>query len=160
MIAVLRHRLAPTKRLDGRAEALHLRAGVVVVVLALDRIPAEGEKPCDAVAVGTVPGGDTTIGPVGLAETSSTWIRARARRPASAVVLPHLAECLEEESVSEAEVDEPRPGDLRRLDLVPTPDRAASSSASSRGGLPTSFAVRSATFVAKSPCEASFGRSS
>ena len=122
VVAVLRHRLAPTKRLDGRAEALHLRAGVVVVVLALDRITAEGEKPCDAVAVGTVPGGGHDDRPRRVGRDQLDLDPRRAHRPAAAVVLPHLAERLDEESVSEAEVDEPRPGDLRRLDLVRTRD--------------------------------------
>src|SRR5207248_757398 len=38
--------------------------------------------------------------------------------------------------------------------------RVARSSARSRGGRPSCFAERSAAFVAKSPCDGSFGRSS
>ena len=54
-----RPRAAPRPRrarLDGRAEPVHLRAGVVVVVLALDLVPGELEQPCDRVPVGGVAG--------------------------------------------------------------------------------------------------------
>ena len=54
-IAVLGRLLAAANRLDGLPEALHLRAGVVVVVLALDPVPGELEQACDRVAVRAVP---------------------------------------------------------------------------------------------------------
>ena len=78
------------------------------------------------------------IGPVGFAETISTWTRSRrSGEPAAVAVarLEDLAERLAEPGGREPEVDEARPGDLGALDLVaarrPSP---ASSSASSRGG--------------------------
>ena len=55
-----RPRAAPPRagpRLDRGAEALHLGAGVVVVVLALDVVAGELEQAGDAVAVGAVPRG-------------------------------------------------------------------------------------------------------
>ncbi len=54
VVAVLGRLLAAAHRVDRRAEAVHLGAGVVVVVLALDRVTGEGEQPRDAVAVGAV----------------------------------------------------------------------------------------------------------
>ena len=42
-VAVLGRRLAASQRFDRGAEELHLTAGVVVVVLALDLVPGEGE---------------------------------------------------------------------------------------------------------------------
>ena len=55
LVAVLGRLLAAPDRLDGRAEPVHLRPGVVVVVLALDPVPGELEQPRDRVAVGAVP---------------------------------------------------------------------------------------------------------
>ena len=54
LVAVLGHGLAAAKRVDRRAEAVHLRARVVVVVLARDIVAREREEPRDAVAVGAV----------------------------------------------------------------------------------------------------------
>src|SRR5438045_3930076 len=48
-VAVLRHLLAAPQRLHRGAETVYLRAGVVVVVLALDVVAAESEEPCDTV---------------------------------------------------------------------------------------------------------------
>ena len=53
-IAVLRWLLAAPHRLDRRPEPLHLRARVVVVVLALDLVPGEREQAGERVAVGAV----------------------------------------------------------------------------------------------------------
>ena len=50
-VPVLGRLLAATHRLDRRVEPLHLRAGVVVVVLALHLVSREGEEPRDGVAV-------------------------------------------------------------------------------------------------------------
>ena len=58
-VAVLGWLLSAPDGVDGRAEEVHLRAGVVVVVLALDVVAGELEQPGDGVAVGAVPrGGD------------------------------------------------------------------------------------------------------
>ena len=54
-ISVLGRLFAPANRLDGLAEPVHLRPGVVVVVLALDVVPRELEQPGHRVAVGAVP---------------------------------------------------------------------------------------------------------
>ena len=61
---------------------------------------------------------ETTIGPVGFAETISTCTRSRPRRPAAAVALADLGERVEEERVADPQVDEAGAGDLGRLDLV------------------------------------------
>ena len=55
VVAVLGRLLPAPRGLDRRAEALHLGAGVVVVVLALDRVARELEQPRDRVAVRGVP---------------------------------------------------------------------------------------------------------
>ena len=77
MIAVLGRLLAAPARLDRRTEAVHLGAGVVVVVLALDVVTGELEQARDRVAVGAVAADATVSGPVGLAETISTCMRSR-----------------------------------------------------------------------------------
>ena len=85
VIAVLRRLLPAPHRLDRRAESLHLRAGVVVVVLALDLVAGELEQPRDGVAVRPVPGARRrVIGPVGFAETSSTCTRSARSSPSRA----------------------------------------------------------------------------
>ena len=53
-IAVLGRLLPAPHRLDRRPESLHLRARVVVVVLALDLVPGEREQAGERVAVGAV----------------------------------------------------------------------------------------------------------
>jgi hypothetical protein len=59
VIAVLGRLLAAPHGLDGVPEAVHLGAGVVVVVLPLDGVARKGEQAGDAVAVRPVPrGGD------------------------------------------------------------------------------------------------------
>jgi hypothetical protein len=55
-VAVCGRLLAAPGGLDGLAEALHLGARVVVVVLAFDRVAGEREQPRDAVAVDAVAG--------------------------------------------------------------------------------------------------------
>ena len=54
VISVLGRLFASPQRLDRRVEALHLRARVVVVVLALDLVPCECEQASDRVAVRAV----------------------------------------------------------------------------------------------------------
>ena len=53
-VAVLGRLLPTPRRVDGRAEAVHLRARVVVVVLPLDVVAREREQARDAVPVGGV----------------------------------------------------------------------------------------------------------
>ena len=74
-VAVLGRLLSTPPRLHRLAEEVDLAADVVVVVLALDLVPGELEQPRDSVAVGAVAADPTVSGPVGLAETSSTWMR-------------------------------------------------------------------------------------
>ncbi len=50
-VAVLGHRLPATERLDRLAKAVHLRAGVVVVVLARDVVAGEREQARNTIAV-------------------------------------------------------------------------------------------------------------
>ena len=75
LIAVLGRLLAAPHRLDRRSEALDLAAAVVEVVLALDRVARELEQACDRVPVGGIAGRPDSEGPVGFAETISTWNR-------------------------------------------------------------------------------------
>src|SRR5581483_11118203 len=96
-VAVLRNGLAAAKRVDGRAEAVHLRAGIVVVVLALYLVPAELEEPRDRVAERAVArrGDDDRPGRVCRHHLD---LDALSRiGPAAAVALVHLGERCEEE---------------------------------------------------------------
>src|SRR5207302_740983 len=54
-VAVLGRLLPAPPRIDGGPELLHLSAGVVVVVLALDLVAGELQQAGDRVAVGSVP---------------------------------------------------------------------------------------------------------
>ena len=70
---------APARRAGPRRPSARKRsiwrAGVVVVVLALDLVAGELEQPRDRVAERAVARAETMIGPVGLAETISTCTR-------------------------------------------------------------------------------------
>ena len=95
---------------------------------------------------------ETGIGPVGFAETISTWTRSRRSAPPppyAVPVLEDLGERRREPLVAEEEVDEARAGDLGALDHLERrrPPRAISA-AISRGGRRRAPASRSATFVA------------
>ena len=104
------------------------------------------------------------IGPVGFAETISTWIRCLASGLAGSEARPgaeHLAQRLAVPLARQPQIDEAWAGDLGALDLgepgraappVPRPARAAGACAAP--------ASRSATLVAYSPCAESEGRSS
>ena len=82
VVAVLGRLLAAPHRLDRRVEALHLRAGVVVVVLALDVVTGERQKPRDRSRRTRRSSPCATVtGPVGFADTISTWMRCRLRQP-------------------------------------------------------------------------------
>ena len=115
LVAVL-GRCSPRRTaLDRGAEAVHLAAGVVLVVLALDararRTRAAGRRylrsaPLRAEA--------TVIGPVGFAETSSTWIRSGLSRRAAAVVGVDLGEHLAEERIVTRRLRKPGPATSAR----------------------------------------------
>ena len=106
--------------LDRRAEELHLAAGVVVVVLALDLVPGEREQPRDRVAVGAVArrrdddrprrvGGDHLhLDPLALLAPGRRRTRAGREDLRQRVAVP---------GPLEPEVDESRPRDLGALDL-------------------------------------------
>jgi hypothetical protein len=118
-VALLGRRLTPPRCLDGRAEALHLRAGVVVVVLALHLVPREGEEARDRVPVGAVPGRRhrDRAGRVGRHHLDLDAF-ARRRRAAAEVGArrDHLPERLGEPGGREPEVEEPRRRRLGALD--------------------------------------------
>ncbi len=121
VIAVLRRLLAAAHRLDRRAEAVHLPAGVVVVVLARDVVAGELEQPRDRVAVRAVTGvrdGDRPgrvrrhhldLDPLRQRQPSRRRIRRRRRPSPPSADSNHV--------VGEEEVDEAGAGDLRALDL-------------------------------------------
>ena len=139
LVAVLGRLLPAPHRLDRGAEPVHLRAGVVVVVLALDLVAGELEQARDASRRTRRCGREATvIGPVGFAETISTWTRCpvalrrrrtRPRRRGSrrAPTTNH--------SSRRKRLTKPGPATSARS----TPSRpaaaAAISAASSRGGL-------------------------
>ena len=108
-------------RLDRRAEPVHLPAGVVEVVLALDRRRRSRRAGCaSASPSAALRAWPTCSGPVGFAETNSTC----TRRPVG--VGGHAEPVALREDLARAssrsqpriqeEVDEPGPGDLGALD--------------------------------------------
>ena len=91
-------------------------------------------------------------GPVGLAETNSRFSRCPANSSVLSVGLPRcdrLDGDLAQGALRGGDVEEARAGDVDRCDAVGARAvRAASSSATSRGGRPAGLASRSATLVA------------
>src|SRR5207245_10816220 len=63
VVAVLGWLLPTSRGFNGRAKAIHLRAGVVVVILARHLVPAEVEQARDRVAVRAVARGRNRDGP-------------------------------------------------------------------------------------------------
>ncbi len=92
------------------------------------------------------------IGPVGFAETSSTWMRSGVSRGAGSEAPPCLDDRREARRASQRvvhrDVQEPRARDVDRRDAFERATRSASSAATSRGGRRAPPASRSATFVA------------
>ena len=121
LVAVLRRLLPAPDRLDRLAELRHLRARVVVVVLALDVVAGELEQARDRVAdravarrgdrdrAGRVRGDHLDLHLLGP-------LRRAAAEPGSG--LQHLRQGLAEPVGREPEVDEAGAGDLRALDLL------------------------------------------
>jgi hypothetical protein len=80
LVAVLGRVLPAPDRLDRLAELVHLRARVVVVVLALDLVAADSRRRASESPIAPFRAAETTIGPVGFAETISTCTRSRRSR--------------------------------------------------------------------------------
>ena len=121
VVAILRRLLAAAHRVDRGAEAVHLGAGIVVVVLALDRVTGEGEEPGDTVAVSAVAcGGDGhRAGGVRRHHLDLDPLRRLGGAAAELVSCPeHAREACDEPRVGELEVDEARPGDRGLRDTV------------------------------------------
>ncbi len=152
-VAVLGRLLPAPDRLDRRVEPLHLRPGVVVVVLALDLVAGEREQPGHGVAVGAVPGvrdGDRA-GRVGRDHLHLDPLAAPRPtpppNPSPAARISPIA--VGEPRVRDAEIDEARPGRLRRLDEALRGCLRARSRRRCRAGAACAAgASRSATFVA------------
>ena len=116
-VAVLRRLLATANRLDRLAEAVHLRARVVVVVLALDVVAGERKEPRDRVAVRAVPRRRDGDRP-GRVRRDGLDLEALARYSPAGPVVATCREDLRRVAVPLArdpEVHEPRPRDLRAL---------------------------------------------
>ena len=90
----------------------------------------------------------TVTGPVGFAETISTWIASGRIGETPAVAGVDLGERLGEERVVHPKVQESGPGDLRARIPGSSTTFSASSAAISRGERPRLRAACSATFVA------------
>ena len=104
--------------LHRRAEAVHLSARVVEVVLALDRPARRLEHACERVAQRGV-AGVTDVQRPGRVRAHELDLRAPAVRLGAAVGLAtdrHVSERVGQPARREAEVDEPRAGHLRRTD--------------------------------------------
>ncbi len=138
MVAVLGRLLPAPDRIDRGPEALHLGAGVVVVVLALDRVAGMREHARDGVAVDPVPGRRDRDRPGRVRRDHLDLHSLHGVGEPAAVALPRLEDLRERLAVPrspEPEVDEARPGDLGALhELAARLACAASSSAISRGG--------------------------
>ena len=119
LIAVLGRLLPAPHCLDRGPEAIHLRAGVVVVVLALDGVPGVREDARHRVPVGAVPGRCDRDRP-GRVRGDHLDLHPldRVDEPAAVALarLEHLAERVHVPGRGEPEVDEPRPRDLGPLD--------------------------------------------
>ncbi len=118
-IAALGWLFPAPRRLDGGTKALHLGAGVVVVVLALDLVPGERKQAGDAVAIGAVARrrDDDRAGGIGRDHFDLSPLRHRRR--ATAVAFSggeDLGERLTIDRRCDPQVDEPRPRNLSPID--------------------------------------------
>ena len=152
VVAVLRRLLPTPHRVDRRAEAVHLRARVVVVVLALDLVARELEQPRDGVAVRAVPrrrDGDRP-GRVRRHHLDLHALRrlapSRRRSPRRRRGSP-AAPRANHASVRKR-LTKPGPATSARSTSGSACAASASSAASSRGACRRAPASRSATFVA------------
>jgi hypothetical protein len=121
VVAVLGRLLAPPHRLDGRPETVHLRPGVVVVVLPLDLVPGELEQPRHRVAVRAVTGRRDRDRARRVRGDHLDLDPLRRSGIAGAVALALAQDLLERPRVplvGEPEVDEAGAGDLGALDVL------------------------------------------
>ena len=150
-VPVLGRLLAAPERFDGVAEAVHLRAGVVVVVLALDVVTGEGQQPRHRVAVRAVPRVRDRDRPGRVRRDHLDLDPLRRRRRPRAERVPgreDLAERLREPCVRDVEVDEAGRRRLRPLDEATLQRRDDDLAGDVERRLPARAARRSATFVA------------
>ena len=112
---------------------------------------AELEQARDAVAVGTVSAAETTIGPVGFAETISTCTRSAGSAQPPPYPSPISASASRKNPSPTRTLMKPGPATSADATSSRAAIVSAYSCASSRGGRPTAFADRRAMFVAKSP---------
>ena len=120
LVAVLRRLLPTPDRLHRRAKELHLRAGIVVVVLALDLVPAQLEQARDRVADPAVPrrGDGERAGRVGGDHLDQDALLRRGEAGAVAGTRGEdLAQRTGEPAVGEEEVDEAGSRDLGAVDF-------------------------------------------
>ena len=120
-VAVLGRLLPAPDRLDRGAEALHLRAGVVVVVLARDLVARELELARDRVADRAVArrGDRDRPGRVGRDHLDLDLLRRLGRAAAVAGPAARISPSASPNQAGrQPEVDEARAGDLGALDLV------------------------------------------
>ena len=117
LVAVLRDRFALAHGLDGGAKAVHLRAGVVVVVLARDLVAREREQARDRVAVGAVPRGRDGERSRRVRRHHLDLDSLRRGGRCAAEFAADRRERIREPLVGEEEVDEAWAGDLRAFDV-------------------------------------------
>ena len=117
---------SPPDRIDRGPKAVHLRAGVVVVVLALNRVTRECEHSRERVPVGRV-SCVRDVDRTGRVRRDHLDLEALPRcgpaRPVVAARGEHLRERVAVPLHSDPDVDEPGPGDLRPLDPGAAGDR-------------------------------------
>ena len=120
LVAVFRRLLPAPDRIHRRVEALHLSAGVVVVVLALHLVAGEHEEAGDRVTVSPVPRGRHGHGAgrvrrdhLDLYPLARRGGRAGSERVARVEDLPRRPR---EPVVRDVEIDEPGPRGLGRFD--------------------------------------------
>ena len=118
LVATLRQLLAAPACLHGGAEEVHLPAGVVEVVLALDFVARVGEQPCDRVAVGAVACGTDGERSGGIRRDQLDLEPLASLGSSGAVVWSDLTERLSQPLSRDPDVEKAGPGDLGPLDLL------------------------------------------
>ncbi len=120
LVSVLGWLLPAPACLDRRAEEVHLSAGVVVVILALDVVARETEQPRDGVSVGAVARGGNGDRAGRVRRDHLDLHLLLDRRRGAAVVLTGRQDLGERVSIPrgrEPEIDEAGTGDLGPVDV-------------------------------------------